>query len=162
MSQNLLLKFEAASQSIIFDTLPVGNGVNRNPKSLLVAPFRLCCKPKGLFYQATTQEKLSKLIDYSHESYQHATPTPSATTMQKNRAMSFLKHIEKFCGGVFGKRILEIGAGSTFIGEYFTEQAGAASFMTFHPSMFSRLYFEIRCFLIEKQGFPEDQIFTAT
>jgi 2-polyprenyl-3-methyl-5-hydroxy-6-metoxy-1,4-benzoquinol methylase len=129
------IKLDEVNSEIIIDSLPVWSGVSRYPESLKVAPFRLGQNSSGLFYQNSTQKTLDKLFDYSSESYQHGTSPPSIDGMQKDRAMSFLRHIGKLCGGVEGKNILEIGAGSTFLGEYLTESAGARSYVAVDPSI---------------------------
>jgi SAM-dependent methyltransferase len=129
------LVLDESKERLVIDSLPVWCGVSDRAKSLQLAPFRLARNSQGLFYQDSSPEILEKLFNYSSSAYQHGTAPPSDVGMQKDRAIAFLRHVEQLCGGVVGKRILEVGAGSTFLGEYLTETAGAKSYVAVDPSI---------------------------
>src|SRR6266567_3437270 len=116
-------------------SLPLWRGVRSVPGVHEQFPFSLGWDSRGFIRQVSPREvKLNVIENYAADDYSYITPPPGASAWANRLAHDCIEFIRQTCGSLSGKRILDIGAGSTYVGDVFTTD-GAADYLILDPSV---------------------------
>ena len=126
------------THSISFVALPVWRGVQISPR-FTTTPFSISSK-KEIIRQSSPRNLLKKIIsEYSDERYEFITSPPGSSQWGNRLGDTYIEFAKTVIDKVSGKKILDIGAGSTYVAEYFTRKAGVATYTIVDPAVSKKM-----------------------
>lgn len=119
--------------SIEFSELPVWNGLKKEPHKFQVKAFSIDICPDGYICQPrnATQEIVE---GYSDNSYSFITEPPGRSQWANHLAKNYIEFMEAVPTSWRNKRVVEIGGGTVYLGEYFLENHGADHWEVVDPA----------------------------
>lgn len=120
---------------ILFDALPIWRGVQHSP-TLVTAPFSLSVSKYGFIRQTSPQQILQDIISgYSGKEYEFITTPPGTSSWSNRLGDTYIEFVESVISDFSRKKILEIGAGSTYIAEYFLQKYRIPKYTIVDPAV---------------------------
>lgn len=116
--------------------LPLWRGVQASPGIETVFPFRLGWDSSGFVHQTTPDSVRKEVVaEYADPSYQYMTTPPGGSAWANRLGDMYVATIKDLAGDLNGARILEIGAGSTYIAERLLNECSVAEYVIVDPAV---------------------------
>ncbi len=126
----------AATAEAGFGDLPLWRGIQKQPGTIQALPFSLCWDERGFLRQSSDERVRQAVLDaYASEHYQFITPPPGTSAWANRLGDQKLKAVLNFLGPLDGLRVLEIGAGSTYVAEHLLERFDIAEYVIVDPAI---------------------------
>jgi len=120
---------------IKFNSLPVYRGVvNKYPISVETAPFEIAITKNG-YPQQINRKNINEIVDYSNSNYNFLTTPPGKSNWGNKRAEAQIEYVLGEIQNVKGKRVLDIGGGTTYIVEKLVNDHRAKSGIIIDPTL---------------------------
>src|SRR5439155_18121045 len=104
--------------TVSLESLPLWKGVGSRPGVREHYPFSLAWDPRGFIRQVSPGDvKRSVVESYANEAYSYITAPPGASAWANRLAEDCIGFIRRTYGSLSGKRVLDIGAGSRYVGD---------------------------------------------
>jgi hypothetical protein len=121
---------------MFFENLPVWKGVIKSPVDQLeIQPFSICKTEYGYLSQDEQSYKNQIIEGYSNEEYNFITTLPGGSNWGNEIADNYYKFILKYIENRPGVKILDIGAGNTFIPEMICSNNSIDEYRIIDPSL---------------------------
>jgi hypothetical protein len=121
---------------IKFAKLPYWKGVSARPGLAEQLPFSLGWDSRGFIRQRSPKEVQKKVVgSYADEEYSFITPPPGASAWANRLAEDCMGFVRGSYGSLLGKRVLDIGAGSPYVGDQFTLKDGVVDYVIMDPGI---------------------------
>ncbi len=121
---------------IHFKNLPLWKGVLEEPTIPELYPFSLGWNERGYICQTTPKEIVQQVVkSYSKEDYQFITSPPGTSSWGNSRANIALEYIRNSFGSLESKKVLDIGGGTTYIGEKLISMDNIAEYTIMDPTL---------------------------
>lgn len=126
---------QITTKELQFTKLPLWEGVQDEPGVKQLFPFSLGWDERGFISQTTPQEIKQKVTDhYAKDEYNFITQPPGFSPWADSLGEREISFILQAYGDIGGANILEVGAGSIYIGEKLASE-GAASYLIVDPAI---------------------------
>jgi hypothetical protein len=135
---------------ISFNELPLWTGLREKPSQYRIKPFAIDYCSDGFIKQCNTD--LETVESYSDEGYSFITEPPGRMEWANTLARYYIEFLERDSKVWQNSRVLEVGGGSTYLGEHFVKKHGVKSWRIVDPACressgsdkvaVERLYFE--------------------
>jgi len=126
---------------IHFKKLPLWKGVRGELCIPEVYPFSLGWNELGYICQTTPKEIVQQVVkSYSKKDYQFITSPPGTSSWGNVRANIALEYIRNSFGSLDGQKVLDIGGGTTYIGEKVISVDNVAEYTIMDPTLNSKPY----------------------
>lgn len=123
------------TMTLNFPDIPLWQGVQLIPGNYRSLPFALEWDKHGFAKQSADEIQKKQIIDqYSNCDYQFITAPPGYSPWANSLGDKEVQFILRSCGDFTGKKVLEIGAGSLYLGERILEQ-GAVQYVIMDPAV---------------------------
>lgn len=117
-------------------SLPLWRGVQASPGIAKAFPFRLGWDRSGFIRQTTPGNVRDQVVaEYADPNYQYMTTPPGGSAWANRLGDKYVAAIRDLAGVLRGKRILEIGAGSTYIAERLLDDFGVGEYVIVDPAI---------------------------
>lgn len=121
---------------IHFKKLPLWKGVVKELAIPEFYPFSLGWNERGYIYQTTPKEMQQQVVkSYSKNDYQFITSPPGQSSWGNSRGNIALEYIRNSFGSLDSKKILDIGGGTTYIGEKLISIDNVAEYTIMDPTL---------------------------
>lgn len=121
---------------IHFKKLPLWKGVLEKRSIPEFYPFSLGWNERGYICQTTPKEIVQQLVkSYSKKDYQFITSPPGTSSWGNSRGDIALEYIRNSFGSLDGKKVLDIGGGTTYIGEKLISIDNVAEYTIMDPTL---------------------------
>ena len=121
---------------IHFKKLPLWKGALEEPSIPEFYPFSLGWNNHGYICQTTPKEILQQVVkSYSKKDYQFITSPPGNSSWGNSRGNIALEYIRNSFGSLDGKKLLDIGGGTTYIGEKLISMDNVAEYTIMDPTV---------------------------
>ena len=128
--------FDTRKTEFRLSSLPLWRGVQDTPGVKTAFPFRLGWDDGGFVHQTTPKKVLDYVIsDYVDPEYQYMTPPPGRSAWANRLGDGYVAAIKDMAGDLAGLRVLEIGAGSTYIAERLIADCGVEEYVIVDPAV---------------------------
>lgn len=118
------------------DALPVWNGPADRPGGSAVRPFALGWDPAGFVRQTTDPAIVAEVIGgYAADGYTHATKPPGLSAWATRLGEDRIALVSGHFPALAGKRFLEVGGGTTYVGERLIRDFGVAQYVVVDPAL---------------------------
>ncbi len=118
-----------------FDELPVWEGVQKEP-IFSTAPLELISDGKGYIHQPSAMRTIRKFVErYARQEYMFITNPPGCSPWSSRLGNVSIEYTEHVYSNFQDHNILEIGAGSLFIAEYFAQKYRPAKYTVIDPAL---------------------------
>lgn len=116
--------------------LPLWRGVQTAPGIGTAFPFRLGWDHHGFIRQTTPKNVRDDVIaEYADPDYQYMTTPPGGSAWANRLGDKYVAAIRDLAGELKDKRVLEIGAGSTYIAERLLDEFGVGEYVIVDPAL---------------------------
>lgn len=117
-------------------SLPLWRGPQEAPGVDRAFPFQLGWDRHGYIRQTTPRSVRDEVIaEYANPAYRYMTTPPGGSAWANRLGDKYIDAIRDLVGEMKGMRILEIGAGSTYIAERLLNEFGAESYVIVDPAL---------------------------
>lgn len=117
-------------------SLPLWRGPQTAPGINTAFPFELGWDRHGYIRQTTPRSVRDDVIaEYADPAYQYMTTPPGGSAWANRLGDKYITAIRDLVGEMKGMRILEIGAGSTYIANRLLDEFGAESYVIVDPAL---------------------------
>lgn len=117
-------------------SLPLWRGPQEAPGVDRAFPFQLGWDRHGYIRQTTPRSVRDEVIaEYANPAYRYMTTPPGGSAWANRLGDKYIDAIRDLVGEMKGMRILEIGAGSTYIAERLLNEFGAESYLIVDPAL---------------------------
>lgn len=117
-------------------SLPLWRGVARKPGNSDEFPFALSWDPHGFIAQSTPAAVRHAVVAaYAKPDYEFITAPPGNSAWASHLGNMWMSHMRRMVGRMNALRVLEIGAGSTYIARHLLEEFDIRHYVIVDPAM---------------------------
>jgi 2-polyprenyl-3-methyl-5-hydroxy-6-metoxy-1,4-benzoquinol methylase len=122
-------------------SLPLWCGVHKYPKKIVTHPYSLTWDSRGFLRQSSRMDVLEAVKNaYSDDAYVHMTAPPGESLWSNRRGDSHLNLIRSNCADLHGAVVMEVGAGTLYIGEKLVAEDGVSQYIAIDPSLKQKVF----------------------
>jgi len=123
------------SGMLSFGDLPLWKGARSEQARAIPLPFNLIWDERGFLSQSLELDVNAKILSsYGEDSYEHLTQPPGESAWSNKLGDQRLEFLSRHCS-LEGKSLLEIGAGSLYIGEQLINSSGVSDYVAIDPTL---------------------------
>lgn len=125
-----------ATVELQFPSLPLWRGLQDQPGKYDAFPFSLGWDKRGFVTQTTPAEIRGQIVAaYARPDYQFITPPPGKSAWANRLGDTKLNRLQDMLGSMNGKRVIEIGAGTTYVAENLLKKHSITEYQIIDPSI---------------------------
>lgn len=126
----------AAPDSLEIPALPLWRGLAREPGVRDALPFRLTWDPRGFLVQQPSPALRRKLVEaYADPGYGFITAPPGMGAWANRLGDMLIDCVRRLIGDLSGLRVLEIGAGTTYVAQRLIEEFAVRDYVIVDPAV---------------------------
>lgn len=127
---------QTMSVEISFPAMPLWKGVAREPFEPQLLEYRLGWDPRGFICQTTPPDVRRMVIEsYSQDDYQFPSTRPGDSSWGDSHGERAIQAIRATHGKLDGLSVIELGAGTTYVGECLLRDYGVTRHTIVDPSI---------------------------